>query len=141
MDNLDYRGDLSPTEAWALLSSDPKAMLVDVRTPAEWSYVGVPDLSDLGKRPLFVPWVGFPDMQMNPDFTAHVEQSIPDRTAPLLFLCRSGARSRAAAIAMTHCGYASCYNVATGFEGNQDRQRHRGTVDGWKVADLPWVQG
>lgn len=141
MINNSYRGDVLPIEAWAMLARDENAALIDVRTPAEWTYVGVPDLSALGKRPLFVPWAVFPNMTLNPAFVSEIEQALPERERSLLFLCRSGARSRAAAIAMTGAGYAACFNVATGFEGNQDQHRHRGTVDGWKVAALPWVQG
>jgi rhodanese-related sulfurtransferase len=136
-----YAGDITPTEAWEILNARPEAVLIDVRTPAEWTYVGLPDLSAVGKEPLLVPWVLFPNMTINPDFGAEVESAVADHDAPLLFLCRSGARSRAAAIAMTAHGYRSCYNVASGFEGDPDPQRHRGTVSGWKVEDLPWVQG
>jgi rhodanese-related sulfurtransferase len=136
-----YAGDITPTEAWEILNARPEAVLIDVRTPAEWTYVGLPDLSAVGKEPLLVPWVLFPNMTINPDFGAEIESAVADHDAPLLFLCRSGARSRAAATAMTARGYRSCYNVASGFEGDPDPQRHRGTVSGWKVEDLPWVQG
>jgi rhodanese-related sulfurtransferase len=60
--------------------------------------------------------------------------------APILFICRSGGRSRAAAAALTAAGYRRCYNVAEGFEGNPDPERHRGKTGGWKAAGLPWVQ-
>jgi rhodanese-related sulfurtransferase len=136
-----YAGDLSPSDAWKLLTDDRAATLIDVRTPAEWNYVGVPDLSSVGKQPLLVPWVFFPSMQLNEQFVTHVENSGLGRDAPLLFICRSGARSRAAAIAMTARGFTKCYNVAGGFEGDADKTRHRGTVSGWKVEGLPWVQG
>ncbi|HZF36618.1 MAG TPA: rhodanese-like domain-containing protein, partial [Candidatus Angelobacter sp.] len=63
-----------------------------------------------------------------------------DREAPIFFLCRSGARSRAAAMAMTQAGYARCYNIANGFEGNHDAERHRGKAAGWKADGLPWTQ-
>jgi rhodanese-related sulfurtransferase len=136
-----YAGDLSPSDAWKLLTDDRAATLIDVRTPAEWNYVGVPDLSSVGKQPLLVPWVFFPSMELNEQFATHVENSGLDRDAPLLFICRSGARSRAAAIAMAARGFTKCYNVASGFEGDADKTRHRGTVSGWKVEGLPWLQG
>ena len=136
----DYAGDVSPREAWNILSSDAKAVLVDVRTAPEWSFVGVPDLSELGKRVVQQSWQVFPRMEVDPDFAARLAAIAGDRDAPLVFLCRSGARSRAAAIAMTKAGYGRCYNVATGFEGNHDAQRHRGTVAGWKADGLPWRQ-
>jgi rhodanese-related sulfurtransferase len=137
----DYAGDLSAEEAWTLLKSDPRARLVDVRTQAEWNFVGLPDLGDLGRDVALVEWQMFPTMQVNPDFVAATEAAAgADKTAPVLFLCRSGARSRSAAIALTRAGYAKAYNVAGGFEGDLDGERHRGQRNGWKAAGLPWKQ-
>jgi rhodanese-related sulfurtransferase len=136
-----YAGDVSPTQAWDLLNGDPAVALIDVRTPAEWNYVGVPDLSAIGKQAVFVPWLFFPSMELNPGFVEQVESAALDREAPLLFLCRSGVRSRSAAIAMTARGYKKCYNIGGGFEGDPNSARRRGTVSGWKVDGLPWVQG
>jgi len=137
----DYAGDLSAEEAWALLQSDPKARLVDVRTQAEWNFVGLPDLGSLGRDVALVEWQMFPTMQVNPDFVAATEAAAgADKAAPVLFLCRSGARSRSAAIALTRAGYAKAYNIAGGFEGDLDGERHRGQRNGWKAAGLPWKQ-
>ncbi|HEY0302725.1 MAG TPA: rhodanese-like domain-containing protein [Rhizomicrobium sp.] len=134
----DYAGDLSAQEAWDLLASDPKARLVDVRTQAEWNFVGLPDLSELGRDVALIEWQMFPTMQVNPGFTAAAAG--PDKDAPVLFLCRSGARSRSAAIALTQAGYSRAYNVAGGFEGDLDGERHRGMRNGWKASGLPWKQ-
>ncbi len=136
----DYAGDLSPEEAWALLKSDPAARLVDVRTSAEWNFVGIADLSALGREAALVEWQILPSMQVNPGFVAQTGQACPEPTAPVLFLCRSGARSRSAAIAMTRAGYAKAYNIAGGFEGDLDADRHRGGKNGWKASGLPWKQ-
>jgi rhodanese-related sulfurtransferase len=136
-----YAGDITPKQAWDLLSTDERAVLIDVRTPAEWTYVGIPDLAPLGRKPVFVPWMFFPSMEVNPDFATQLESVGLDQTVPLIFICRSGARSRSAAVAMTARGYSRCYNVGPGFEGDPDPSRHRGTVSGWKVDGLPWVQG
>ena len=135
-----YAGDVSPRDAWNLLSSDEKALLVDVRTAPEWSFVGLPDLSPLGKRVVQQSWQVYPRMEVDADFAARLAAIAGDREAPILFLCRSGARSRAAAIAMTAAGYRRCYNVANGFEGNHDAERHRGRAAGWKADGLPWTQ-
>lgn len=135
-----YAGDLSPTEAWALLKSDAGAVLIDVRTKAEFVFVGIPDLSGIDKEPLMVPWKTFPTMEQNPNFAQQIATECTDKNAPLLFLCRSGGRSREAAIAMTKAGFSRCYNIATGFEGDADAQRHRNTVGGWRRDGLPWVQ-
>lgn len=138
---LGYAGNISPRQAWEMLRDDRRTVLVDVRTPAEWTYVGVPDLSVLGKQTLFVPWVLYPGQRLNTRFADEVAETGVARDAPVLFLCRSGIRSRSAAIAMTAVGFERCYNVDSGFEGHHDAARHRGTVDGWKVAGLPWTQG
>lgn len=139
-----YQADVSPEEAWATLSGEPGAALVDVRTTAEWNFVGLPDLSGAGAPLLRVEWQTYPSGQSNPDFVQAADEALsgagigPD--APIFFLCRSGARSAAAAAAMTAAGYSRCFNVAGGFEGVRDREGHRGTLEGWKAANLPWVQ-
>ena len=135
-----YAGDLSVQEAWKLLTDDDSAVLVDVRTRPEWLFVGVPDLSGLGRDPVFCEWQSFPTMQINSEFAAQLRATGVGEDSPILFLCRSGQRSKSAAIAMTGQGFARCYNVAGGFEGPPDGARHRGKVGGWKAAGLPWIQ-
>ena len=135
-----YAGDVTSQEAWKVLERDPKAVLLDVRTDAEWSYVGLPDLSVLEKRTLRVSWQEYPGLSINPDFVAEVASQGLASDQPLLIICRSGVRSRHAAIALTARGYSRCYNVSDGFEGGHDEQRHRGARDGWKAAGLPWGQ-
>jgi rhodanese-related sulfurtransferase len=134
-----YEGDVSPSQAYELLANDPDAVLVDVRTRAEWTYVGLPDLSALGKQVVTVEWQRYPDGSPNQAFlddlaVAGVE---PDQT--VLFLCRSGVRSAAAAETASRAGYTRAYNIAEGFEGPLDASGHRG-VRGWRAAGLPWRQ-
>lgn len=140
----EYAGDLSAAEAWSLLEKEPKAQLIDVRTAAEWTFVGVPDLSSLGRETLCVEWQSFPDMTINTDFATlaadQARRAGAQQDTPLLFLCRSGARSRAAAVAMTRAGFGKAYNIAGGFEGDLDERRHRGQRNGWKAQGLPWRQ-
>lgn len=140
----DYAGDLSPKEAWALLEREPNAALIDVRTKAEWSFVGIPDLSPLGRDAHLIEWQSFPAMTVDPNFMARLQDALgaPGEATgrTLLFLCRSGARSRSAAIAATAAGYGTCFNIDAGFEGNLDQERHRGRLGGWKASGLPWVQ-
>ncbi len=136
-----YAGDLSPRRTWDMMVENPRAALLDVRTPAEWSYVGLPDLSTLGRQPVLVPWLEFPSMNLNPDFLKQVSDADIDPKQGLLIICRSGVRSKSAAVVLTGAGYSTCYNVAHGFEGDKDPAGHRGTVNGWKVDGLPWGQG
>lgn len=140
---LTYAGDLSPEDTWKLLQDDPRAVLIDVRTPEEWAYVGVPNIAQLGRECLFVPWQFYPKMNINPNFVHQVLDVAKPETddTPVLFICRSGVRSAYAAHALTDMGYSRVYNVSHGFEGDPDQHRHRGTTNGWKVSGLPWVQG
>jgi rhodanese-related sulfurtransferase len=136
-----YAGDVSAADAWAALNKHPGAQLVDVRTTAEWSFVGLPDLSSTGRRVHCIEWVTFPAMAPNPAFLAEAVAALgDDKSVPVYFLCRSGARSRAAAIALTAAGYSNCFNVVSGFEGDLDSERRRGGTNGWKAAGLPWIQ-
>jgi rhodanese-related sulfurtransferase len=136
-----YAGDASVTEAWAALQLDPRAQLVDVRTAAEWQFVGLPDLSVLERRVHCIEWVTYPAMTPNPKFIEDVRAALgTEQDITVYVLCRSGARSRAAAIAMTAQGYTNSFNIAGGFEGDLDAERHRGRNNGWKAAGLPWVQ-
>ena len=139
-----YAGDLLAIDAYALLDGDSTSVLIDVRTQAEWAYVGTPDLQALGKAPLFLEWQSYPSMAVNANFIARLEAQLDlvgvERGASLVFLCRSGARSRHAAIAMTSAGWGPCFNVSDGFEGALDDSRRRGGVGGWKAGGLPWTQ-
>jgi len=138
-----YAGDVSPRGAWSQLAEDRGALLIDVRTEAEWNFVGIPDLSSLEKKALLVEWQHFPSAP-NTAFElqakAALERAGYRKGAPVFFLCRSGARSRAAAIALTAEGYGPCFNISEGFEGALDAGGHRGVQGGWKASGLPWVQ-
>lgn len=130
---MSYAGDLTPQEAWAKLEEG--AVLVDVRTEGEWAHIGIPDTKATENDPLFIQWT-FPGGIPNPDFIEQLRQQAPeDPGTELVFLCRSGQRSIAAAIAATRAGFTS-YNVLEGFEGEPDRYGER-TVNGWKNRGLP----
>jgi len=133
--NLPYAGALLPSEAHALMQQVPGARLVDVRTQAEWEYVGhVPESA-------LIEWNSYPGGQRNPAFLAQLQGKVAKGDMPVMFLCRSGARSHQAAQAAAQAGYSSAYNVLEGFEGDKDANGHRGSVGGWRFAGLPWVQG
>jgi rhodanese-related sulfurtransferase len=137
---MSYAGDVDPATSYAALQAAPDAVLVDVRTTAEWSYVGMPDLSQIGKRVIPIEWQHFPDGQLNDKFVEQLRLAGIVEGAPIYFLCRSGVRSAAAAGAATRAGLGPAYNVSEGFEGPLDREGHR-TISGWKAAGLPWRQG
>lgn len=128
--------EISLEDAWAMLATAANAALIDVRTVAEWSFVGLPDLSSIGKEARPVEWNRFPDGAPNPDFVSQAVDGL-DTDQPILLLCRSGARSRAAAQALAAEGYSRLFNVTAGFEGDLDADGHR--HGGWKDT-LPWRQ-
>ena len=127
---LPYAGALTPAEAHALQQAG--AALVDVRTEPELAYVGsVPGSID-------VEWQIYPG-RPNPEFLGQLAATVP-KDQPVMFLCRSGARSNGAAAAATRAGWKEAYNILEGFEGDKDAEGHRSTVGGWRKAGLPWVQ-
>ena len=132
--------DVAPRDTWQALSIEPRAQLCDVRTDAEWTFVGLPDLTPVGKQVLLLPWQTFPAMAVNADFVAQLRDAGLAPDDPIYFLCRSGVRSRAAAMAAREAGFLHVYNVADGFEGGLDAEGHRGQLAGWKAEGLPWRQ-
>lgn len=131
---LPYAGALTPAEAFAVWQNAPGAVLVDVRTRAEWDWVGrVPGSVE-------IEWNSWPEGTRNPHFLAQLTHQV-DPEAVVLFLCRSGARSHNAAILAQQNGYNACYNILEGFEGDRDANGQRGHIGGWRHAGLPWTQG
>lgn len=142
---MNYAGDLLPQQCWDILDKEGKgAVLVDVRTRAEWNFVGMPTPTDTMHPVVGQEWQVFPTMEVDADFAATLQGTLEgmgvDKSAPICFLCRSGVRSKAAAIAMTAAGYTGAYNITGGFEGDTNGDGHRGAVNGWKASGLPWQQ-
>jgi rhodanese-related sulfurtransferase len=133
---VSYAGDITPQQAWELLSDNPTAVLVDVRTDAECRFVGVPDLSSLGRGVVYIEWVDATG-KPNVNFVRELTERVP--AGPAVFLCRSGNRSIPAAETATAAGIAPAYNVLDGFEGHLDERSHRGG-SGWRAIGLPWMQ-
>lgn len=134
-EGLSYFGAVTSLEAHTLLTGNPKARLIDVRTRAEWDYVGRVPGSTL------IEWNTYPAGTRNPAFLDELRSAAEDLDAPLLFFCRSGQRSDGAARVAAAAGYTMAFNVVDGFEGPKDSEGHRSTIAGWRKAGLPWVQG
>lgn len=140
-------GVADPDAVWRALESEPAALLVDVRTRAEWSFVGAPDLSAVNKSPAFIEWRSYPSLAPNPRFLEALDEAAAAAgEGAIYFICRSGGRSaEAARAAQAHFAASGrpipCVNVVEGFEGDLDAAGHRGGVNGWKARGLPWRQG
>lgn len=139
---MTYAGDVSCKEVWKELNANPKAALVDVRTTREWETIGTPDLSSIGQDLILAEWQMFPTMELNSGFVEQVDAALKasgvSKDDPVYFLCRSGARSKGAAAAMTAAGYNRSYNIISGFEGDPDSSGARGRISGWQHDQLPW---
>jgi len=133
---LAYAGAVSPAEAFELLQLHSKARLVDVRTRAELDWVGRPLVGD--GQYVHVEWTRYPGGVPNPEFLQQLEQAVSKDT-PVVFLCRSAARSKLAAVAAAQAGFTSAYDLLEGFEGDKDGNGHRKTVSGWCFRGLPWM--
>ena len=130
---LPYAGALTPREAFEFWQQNKGAQLVDVRTHAEFYWIGrIPGAVE-------IEFSLYPGNARNPDFLAQLA-SMVSKDAQVMFLCRSGGRSHHAAALATQEGYRECYNVLEGFEGDRDASGHRNTLGGWRAAGLPWVQ-
>ncbi len=138
--------EVTPQVAWDELAETPDAVLIDVRTRAEWAYVGIPDTAEISRTTLLIEWRMFPDMKVNEGFLTNLMEALGGAVpAKMFFLCRSGVRSLQAADqvgrTLREQGFeCACINVAEGFEGDLNEQGHRGSKNGWKVQGLAWKQ-
>lgn len=137
---MSFQGDISPATAFEMLADDASAVLVDVRTEEELVYVGYADLSGIGKKTVAVQWQQPANDERMNNFVDDLAAAGVDGSAPVLFICRSGVRSRFAAQAAAERGFRNTYNISDGFEGDLDSSGHRGSAGGWKVLGLPWRQ-
>ena len=135
-DSLPYAGAVTPQEAYALLQASPNVKLIDVRTQAERDWIGRVILPDA--QHMAVQWTLYPGGAQNPEFMAQLEQRAL-RGDTLLFLCRSGVRSRYAAKLATEHGFEHCFDILEGFEGDRNQQGHRKSIGGWCMHGVPWV--
>lgn len=133
---LPYAGAVTPQEAHQLIQANPAVRLIDVRTNAERDWVGRVAIDDAKHGA--VQWSTYPGGVPNPDFVQQLS-AIAGKDDVLLFLCRSGVRSRHAAKLATENGFANSFDILEGFEGDKDAEGHRKSVGGWCKAGLPWV--
>jgi rhodanese-related sulfurtransferase len=135
--SLPYAGAITPAEAHQLLQANQQVLLVDVRTSAERDWVGRVAIAEAQHKA--VQWSLYPGGTPNPDFMAQLSNNAAAKDSVILFMCRSGVRSRHAAKLATENGYSNCFDMLEGFEGDKDGDGHRKTVSGWCKAGLPWA--
>ena len=144
-------------DAFELLKKDNNSFLVDVRTPEEVNFVGFVEPNSINNRLIFLPWQTLPHMNLNADFGEKLEESIMAKSqvnsklphfkpslnlieCKIIFICRSGSRSKQDANYSLNLGYKNCYNLAFGFEGELNNENQRGKINGWKASNLKWIQ-
>jgi len=132
--------EINSYDCFKILKKNKQSHLVDVRTKEEWEYVGIPDLTSINKKTIFISWHLYPDMRINSDFRADILHSKIKQDDTIFLICRSGQRSLEAAQYLNKLGYKNSYNVFDGFEGNKNLSNHRSKLNGWKYSKLPWKQ-
>lgn len=133
---LPYAGAITPTEAYALVQDNPGVKVVDVRTDAERDWIGTVNVPE--QQHAEIQWSFYPSGKGNPEFVAQLS-TVAGKDDVLLFLCRSGVRSRHAAKLATEHGFTQCFDILEGFEGDKDANGHRKSIGGWCQAGLPWL--
>ena len=132
--------NITSIECFNKLSEISNSYLIDIRTKPEWEFIGVPDLSSLNKKTIFISWQIYPEMKINSSFKNQVIESNIKQDDKIFLICRSGLRSLNAAKFLISCGYNYCFNVSDGFEGYKNSLNQRSTINGWKCNNLPWKQ-
>ena len=132
--------NITSVECFDKLSEIFNSYLIDVRTKPEWEFIGIPDLSSLNKKTIFISWHVYPEMKINSLFENQVFESNIEKNDKLFLICRSGKRSFHAAKFLTACDYKHCFNVTDGFEGDKNTLSQRSTINGWKYNNFPWKQ-
>lgn len=138
-EEMSYKRNLLPKMAVEKLQNNPQALFVDVRSKAEYKYVGYPENS------ILIPWIDDPDWEPNPEaFSEAVMQELDGREnlsdTEIILICRSGFRSNEALKCLENKGFTQVSHVASGFEGDLDENDHRGNLNGWRHDDMPWSQ-
>ena len=136
---MSYKRNLLPKMAVERLQSNSQALFVDVRSKAEYKYVGFPENS------ILIPWIDDPDWEPNPEaFSDAVMQELDGRenllNTEIILICRSGFRSNEALKCLENKGFTQVSHVASGFEGDLDENDHRGNLNGWRHDGMPWSQ-
>ena len=136
---MSYKRNLLPKMAVEKLQNNPQALFVDVRSKAEYKYVGYPENS------ILIPWIDDPDWEPNPEaFSGAVMQELDGRenllNTEIILICRSGFRSNEALKCLENKGFTQVSHVASGFEGDLDENDHRGNLNGWRHDGMPWSQ-
>ena len=138
-EEMSYKRNLLPKMAVEKLQNNPQALFVDVRSKAEYKYVGYPENS------ILIPWIDDPDWEPNPvAFSDSVMQELDGRenllNTEIILICRSGYRSNEALKCLENKGFTQVSHVASGFEGDLDENDHRGNLNGWRHDGMPWSQ-
>ena len=115
---------IKSSEIEKFIESNPKTVLLDVRTEDEWNTVGKPDTKDLGIKSFFI------TISREPSFLDSIKKNI-DKKEQILVICAAGGRSIVAANILINEGY-NVLNVSDGFSGN-------GQDPGWKNLGLPSI--
>lgn len=145
---------LDAREAYELKQTlGDKTLLIDVRTRAEITYLGMPTVADAHipafEHPPNAGWdekngrfVTEPNADFEPELVRRLAERGLGKDDPLILICRSGDRTARVANFLTEQGYTRVYSVIDGFEGDvaaDGPNAGQRVVNGWKNAGLPWT--
>ena len=134
---------ISSNDAFEEINSNVGALLIDVRSELEWKKIGIPDLGDLNERLVLLELQSMPSMEINQNFLAELEETLSNRNVKnVMFMCKAGVRSQAAAIKSISVLLNANKNIkicndSDGIEG-KGFSIFGGTASGWKNSGLPW---
>jgi rhodanese-related sulfurtransferase len=143
---ISYADDVTTVEAYNMVCDNTNVYIVDVRTDAEWIWVGHPGPNNTGEgdcldgKVVNIPvWLGRPgNWSVNKSFIEDVNEFFEDIEDPVLItMCLSGGRSKYAQGFLKEEGYVDVYNMLTGFQGSVDEYGYR-NVNGWVVVGHPY---
>lgn len=138
---------VTAAEAYDAWKKNQSIKILDVRTVAEYVFVGHPAMAHN------VPFLfatrkwdaeeGKYAMTPNQKFMEQVA-AVLKRDDVILITCRSGQRSAKAANKLTEAGYKHVYSIVDGFEGEKLKDPDSGVngkreKNGWRNAGPPWT--
>lgn len=129
---------INPIEAWKILQEKKMSYMVDVRPEPESIYSGKPDLKELKKETINIPYTLYPSLRENPNFVREFNKFIFNDETVTFLICKDGTLSERALEKLKHTN-KKCYAIDKGFEGEFDElEKKRSKINGWKANGLPY---
>lgn len=147
---VDHPGEeITPLETYAMIKKDPAHIkIVDVRTRAEYQFIGHPEGAYLVPLKFFSNTFKKKGYLLvdNTSFSDDIMKRFDPKADKLFFLCRSGTRAAIALNAVVKAGWSAdrVYVILGGFEGGKLKDKNsvfngQRSGGGWRNEGLPWT--